>query len=433
MWVGTNVGGLNKYNPSSLIFQSFRQKNADPGGLASKVVLSFCEDREGGLWVGTMNGAGLMNRHTQEFRWFFPDHDNPRGLSNTEVWSIMTDREGGVWLGTGKGLNRYHPESGDFTRYLHQKGEPDSLSNDLIWSMTEGENGDFWLATQGGLNRFDPRTGKAKAFFSGTGGSPSLGNNKVLSICKEPSGGFLLGLHQDGVFWFDETTGKVTPYQNASHHLSDNGVNAVFVDHPGRLWVATVNGLNRLDRDMGRFESFHTDQSLPNNQVYGVLEDDRHNIWVSTNRGLARLNPSTKKIISFDSTDGLLSNEFNLGAYYRLKSGAMVFGNVNGFDLFYPSDYKANLHQPNVVITSFQKLFKEVPLAKPISKMGTIELSHEDVVVSFEFVALDFASPRKNQYAYKMEGLDDNWVNLGKQPSASFTHLKPGGYIFRVK
>ena len=177
--------------------------------------------------------------------------------------------------------------------------------------------------------------------------------------------------------------------------------------------------------------------------IYGILGDEEGNLWLSTNKGLSRFNPQEETFRNYDINDGLQSSEFNYNAYYKSKSGELFFGGINGFNVFYPKDIKDNPNIPPVVITDFQIFNKSVPvgqdeggssiLTNSISETKAIQLSHKDNVISFEYVALDYAAPEKNEYAYIMEGLENEWNYVGKRRYATYSKLPPGEYTFRVK
>lgn len=173
--------------------------------------------------------------------------------------------------------------------------------------------------------------------------------------------------------------------------------------------------------------------------IHGILEDNDGNLWLSTHKGLSKFDPINETFRNYDVNDGLQSNEFNGGAYFKSpRTGEMFFGGVNGFNSFFPENIIDNSYVPPIVITDFQLSNKSIPtgklpLTKAITETEEIMLSYQDRVFSFEFAALHFACPDKNQYAYKMDGLDKNWNFIGTRRFTTFTNLSPGKYVFRVK
>ena len=167
--------------------------------------------------------------------------------------------------------------------------------------------------------------------------------------------------------------------------------------------------------------------------IYGILPDTQGHLWLSTIRGLANFTPGTGEFESFHVSDGLQADEFNLGAFFRSDSGELFFGGLNGFNAFYPDQIKRNDVVPELAFTSFLKLNEPALVEKPLNQLDRLDLSYRDYVVSFEFATLDYRSPGANQYAYKLEGLDEGWIELGNRHQITFTNLAPGSYNLKVK
>lgn len=172
---------------------------------------------------------------------------------------------------------------------------------------------------------------------------------------------------------------------------------------------------------------------MPNNTIYGILEDDQGFLWLSTNRGLSRFNPATRHFRNYDRRDGLQDDEFNTGAYHRGRDGQFYFGGINGISAFSPERVQDNPHPPPLVLTSFKVFEAPVSLPQPIWNVRELELSYDQNFFSFEFAALDFTAPEKNQYAYMLEGFDTDWTYSGTRRYASYTNVEPGRYRFRIK
>ncbi|MCB9296289.1 MAG: hypothetical protein H6559_24690 [Lewinellaceae bacterium] len=257
---------------------------------------------------------------------------------------------------------------------------------------------------------------------------------------------FWLGTKR-GLIQFDATTKTFTFFGNNPqnpHSLSHPLVKCIQAgpSEPERiLWVGTGGGgLNRFDLQTGRFNHFKKKDGLPDNVVYSILDDAEGNLWLSTNQGLSRFNPSTGVFKNYGVESGLQDNEFNSGAYFKSADGRLFFGGIGGFNAFLPSAVKNNDFVPPIVITGFKLANKPVdfkspdsPLKHAISQAEELALSWKDNIFSFEFAALDFTEPSKNQYAYRLEGFSDEWQYIGTQRSATFTNIDPGEYTFRVK
>lgn len=206
------------------------------------------------------------------------------------------------------------------------------------------------------------------------------------------------------------------------------------------MWVGTINGLNKIDRENGTIKKYYEKEGLPNNSVRGILQDNSGNIWLSTNRGLSKFDPKKETFKNYTKLDGIQGNEYVINSCYKTKEGKLLFGGVNGFDYFDPSEVKDNDYIPPVVVTDFQIFNKHVkpglkgsPLTEDISETHNIVLSYKESVFSFDFTALNYRSSAKNEYAYMLKGFDKNWNYVGTNRSASYTNLDPGEYTFLVK
>jgi hypothetical protein len=188
--------------------------------------------------------------------------------------------------------------------------------------------------------------------------------------------------------------------------LSSNAVKSIYEDKYGTIWVGTRGGgLNKFNHAKQNFIHFTEKEGLSNNSIYAILGDNNDFLWISTNKGLSRFNLRTNKFINYDTENGLANDQFDSG-YLRCKDGTMFFGGIGGLTFFVPEEIGINQNKPKIIITSFKKFNEEINFEKQISSNGKIELNNTENYISVEFAALDFTHPGKNQYAYKLEGLD---------------------------
>jgi len=449
LWIGTGGGGLNKFDRSKERFIHYQTTPNDPGSLSHNEVSSVYEDRSGVLWIGT-GGGGLnrFDRDMEQFTYYQTDPTDPQSLSSNAVLSVYEDRSGMLWIGTWDGgLNRFDRNTEQFTHYYADPDDPYSLSSNAVWPIYEDHSGALWIGTWGGgLNRFDRDTKQFLHYYADPDDPNSLSSNVVLSIYEDRSGVLWIGT-DGGLNKFDPRssrgdTERFIHYQtdpNDPLSLSHNRVLSIYEDRTGVLWIGTSGGLNKFDRAQETFIHYNKKNGLPHNAIAGILEDQQGNLWLSTGKGISKFNPRTETFKNYSMRDGLQGYEFNAGAYHKSRRGEMFFGGVNGFNAFYPDRIKDNPHIPPIVMTDFQLLNKSVvpsddsPLQQSITETEEITLSYKDNVFSFEFAALDYTTPEKNQYAYMMEGFNEDWVYSGTKRFVTYTNLDPGRYIFRVK
>ena len=441
IWIGTYGGGISKYDRNRKRFRLYRHDPSDPNSLNTSFIWSIHEDEEGILWVGT-HGGGInrYDRRNGEFTNFVHDPGDPYSLSNNIVRVIYFDRSGTFWIGThGGGLNRFDRRTEKFTSYQHDPADPASLSHQEIRWIYEDKAETLWICTNGGgLNAFDRNTGKFTRYRADPHDPHSLSSDFTRVVLEDGWGTFWVGTHGGGISIFDRENGIFTQLRadpHDPHSLNSDHILSLFEDSSGVLWIGTWDGgLNRFDRGNKTFKAYTVQDGLPSNAVYGILEDSHGNLWLSTNNGLSKFDPRNETFKNYKVRDGLQSNEFNGNSFHESRSGEMFFGGIGGFNAFYPDEIVDNPYIPPVVITSFQKLNREVKLDVSISEVEELVLSYKDYVFSFEFAALDYSVPEKNKYAHKMEGLDRDWVYTdASKRFASYTTLPPGHYVFRVK
>ncbi len=471
LWIGTDGRGLDKHVGIHEQFEHFARRLGGSSDLTDNQVLSLYEDRAGLLWVGTEKGGlNSFDRNTGKFTHYGHDAGDPGSLSNDEVTSIYEHDDGSLWIGTdGGGLNRLDRATHRFTHYGGDHSELGSSIN-LIQTIYASTDGGLWLGTEGGgAVHFDPRSAQFTSYAYLTMDSQSQDDSEdqgeayeddaedELSLDAqddERAAGTVTSLVVDrtGWLWIGTEGGGLIRYHPASQQrrhyatdaravtsLSNNKIRSIHEDHTGTLWVGTSRGLNKFDRNSDSFVRYTQRDGLPSDVIYGILEDGSGRLWLSTNKGVSKFSPSSGSFTNYGPSDGLQSNQFNQGAYHRGSSGMMYFGGVNGFNSFDPELNRDNAVVPPVVLTDFQVFNESVPVAedsllkRPLSATKLINLSHRDYVFSFEFAALDYTAPEKNQYAYMIEGFDEAWIRAGTRRYASYANLPAGRYTFKVK
>jgi PAS domain S-box-containing protein len=441
LWIGTGFSGINKLDTKDPKFLHYKHAPADPNSLIDNHISSIYESKNGSLWIGTYNrGLDKLDRSTGQFTPYTHEPDNPNSLSSDNIWAVYEDQYGVLWIGTlSGGLNKLDLKTEKFTLYKHDPDDPNSLSDDTVWSICEDQSDNLWIGTfKGGLNKFNRKTGQFTDYTHDFNNPKSLSDNNVFSIYEDKLGTLWIGTVNGGLNKFDPKTGEFTHYihnPNNPNSLSYDRVLSMLEYPAGTLWIGTYGGgLDKFDIATETFTHYTEKDGLPSNSVVGILSDDDGNLWLSTGKGLSKFNPKSEKFRNYDVSDGLQGNEFDgVKAYLKTKDGEMFFGGLNGFNAFYPEQVKDNPHIPPIVITDFKIFDKSVKLDSAISEAKEIKLSYKANFFGFEFAALDYTNPKKNQYAYKLEGFDKDWIYSGSRRYATYTNLDGGAYTFRVK
>ena len=396
LWIGTDGGGLNYYDYATKTY-SFLRFNAEAKySIGSDAVIDMTFDRDNNLWVAHWNGGvSKINLATSEITNYIDKVNDPNFLQRPHIFSIYMDSSGTIWAGTlGGGISRYNKETDQFQQYHHDP-EAGLFNVERIWNILEDSSKSLWLGTHDGLMKVDRDNNTAVRYKYDKGDESTLGSDWVISI---------------------------------------------YEDSKGRLWAGTQEGgLNLFDYETETFKRIQKEDGLSSNLINAILEDNNGLIWVSTNKGLASYNPETEKILNYSELNGLQASQFNYNAALKCKNGDLVFAGVNGLTRFNPDELTPNLDPPPVIITGLNVQEKEAKIGKDgvisenVLTADKITLNYTQNVFSITYSALNYRIPEENQYAYMLEGFDDEWQFSGTKRTKSYTNLDAGTYTFRVK
>ncbi len=447
IWIGTYGGGLASYAPWKNVFRRYVHDPDAPASLGQDIILPVYQDRGGMLWAGTYNsGLDRLDPVTGRALHYRHDPDDPQSLSGNEVRAILEDSRGRLWVGTNRaGLNLMDREHGTFTRWRHDPDNPASLAHDWVPALLEAEDGGLWVGTWGGgLDHLDPATGRFTHYRHGDEPG-SLSHNRVLALHQDAGGTLWVGTTGGGLNRFDPRTGTFERFLHRPgdrHSLSHNAVEDIH-DADGQLWIATRHGFNRFDPDSGRFHAYYESDGLADNLTMGVQADAAGHLWISTGVGLSRFDPETETFRNYYAADGLGNDEFNSFGHHAGRDGLLYFAGMHGIVAFRPEAIIVPAHTAPVALTGL-RLFNEPVLPRPaggdalltksITRTESITLTHRQSVIAFEFAALNLADAGRVRYAYRLDGLDDTWIEAdATRRFATYTHLPPGKFRFLVR
>ncbi|MDW7694175.1 two-component regulator propeller domain-containing protein [Flammeovirgaceae bacterium SG7u.111] len=438
VWVGTYLGGVCFQNRQNNLFSVFKHDIDDPHSLSHNTVLSFEKDEKGRLWVGT-DGGGLNVLDGNGFKHF--NKDNSR-LRDDVILSLYMSSAGELWIG-GYQYGLYVYRNGEFENIDYSEGDSISLSSNSVWEIGEDSKGNIWAGTnRGGLNRLNLETGVITHFKHNAADSTSLSNNSIRAIFEDSKNRLWIGTFQ-GLNLFDPLTNTFTCFRHKdirSNPRTDM-VMSIAEDADGELWLGTYGGgLSRFNPEKNEFVDYNEDQGLGNDIVFGVIIAQDGSIWLTTSKGISRFFPLSETFVNYGESNGLQENGFMVGSYFQDKEGKIYAGGNAGFNVFDPSAVQVSDFSPPIVFTDFLIYNKPVeigdqcsPLEKHISITDSITLTHLQTVFSLSFAALDYGNPKQIQYAYMLEGFDDEWNYVENRNFAIYTNLDPGEYTFKVK
>lgn len=439
VWVGYDGAGILKINPHRNKFHHTLLPRSNAPASGDNFFKALMVDHLGLVWLGMYDqGISVLDRSADRVTRYRHNPSDPTSLKSNTVFALLEDSRKSIWAGTYEGIDEFDPETGRF-KHLNLPALTGSPRGSIVTTIAEDPHGRIWCGTTTLLARFDPRSGTFERILS----TPELVTHSVTpavtSLCFQGDsalwvgtlGAGLLKMHLDGRIERQFTYTRGNP-----NSISHNNVKTILVDPDGILWIGTEEGLNRYDPVRERWRVHRIADGLPNEFIYGVLMDEQRRLWISTNKGLSRMdtrNPDRPVFRNYTPDDGLQSYEFNTNVYFRTSEGEMFFGGINGFNSFFPDSVEDNPHVPTVVLTGFKKFDLPVQLEEDISRTDEVRLDYDESVFSIEFAGLEFTNPSKNRYAYKMDGVDKDWVYTRQRREARYTHLNPGEYTFHVK
>ena len=465
IWIGTFGAGISVYDRLAHKFRLFTHDPLDENSLSSNFIWTIFEADDGSLWAGT-NATGLdrYSPKTGKFTHFVHDDAVQGSLSAGSVRKVFQDSKGIIWVGTdGGGLNRFDSKTGKFIHYVSDPDNPQTLSSNSVRVISEDRAGNLWIGTRNGLNKFDRNTGIFKRFVNDPSNPSSISHNFIYSgIYEDHLGNLWIGTYGGGLNKMDVQHGTFKSFTynpEIAGSISDDIVFSVYEDDDGILWIGTNDGLNRFDPQQEKFTRFGTEQGLPSDVIYGVLPNGQNNLWLSTNHGISKFNLIDHSVRNYDADDGLQSNEFNGGAFHAGKSGNLYFGGVYGLNIINPEKVITTTeNNANVVLTGIDILGKKVNVGnialadqrtllsgRPIEAgdnflMGNaiayadgIKLDYKHRFLGFEFAVLNVPPSEKMAYSYKMENMDEDWINSGSRSYVTYANMAPGNYTFKVR
>lgn len=416
------------------IFDNFPiNQHAVSAGTPAMKLAKFDEDR---IMVGRLDGLFLFNIKNENIT---PASTQLPILSVIDTFSnvyLFRDENNGIWI---------KQEGTPLIRLNIQTNEVQEIQVEgwSVFSIVEGKNQIFWIGTEQGVFQYDLKNGIKKKFFPDSLRFDNQHESDVLSMVIENDSIMWMGTRSTGVNCLNLNTGIIQSYlhdQDDPESLSHNTVVDIHLDRQGYLWVATYGGgLCRLDRENRKFKRYLKDQGLNSLRCATIEEDDSGQIWVGTFDGVS----------SLDRQSGLFTNyavdpnaPFRVGWWASMKDtdGALYFGGNFSFARIATESISKDIVFPEIVITELllknEQILpstKNAPLKKNISFTDVLTLKHDQNFIGFRFAALNFIHPEKNQYAYRMKGLFEEWQYTGNKNEAIFTDLDPGEYLFQVK
>ncbi len=477
VWIQTKLDGLVLYNPLSNQLEKYLHDPLKSWTPSTNLHISIFCNKEGMLWVGGTNGVNYFNPDKTFFSILLPFDKDLSNKIRLGGRTVTEDRTGNLWFGTADGVSRYNPSTGIYNEWCNRDNKTRSIYFNSVRGVTCDDNNDVWIATGKGINCYRSKTGKMDFFDTKDsvpeGGfmsakrdnegniwfgcvsndgfyyySPkdkkfhSIRNHPTLRKIPSPAGWMMLqdsrnrywfGLHDNGIAMYDPATDKVEQW-NANKNTSAIAGNIMVdikEDLKGVVWVSTYYGISGIDPVTKKIISFNATNGLFSNSASSLAIDGFNRLWIGTSHGLMLLDSSRKFFNSFGLNDGLPSLEFHESPAYTANNGDFIMSTNNGYVRFNPMRYLLTSKRIGCHLSSFKVFDKEIYGAN-INEMDRIDLGAKENFFTIAFTAVDFENSANIWYAYKLEGVDKDWIYT-KNRSATYTNLSGGNYVFRCK
>ncbi|MCF8355975.1 MAG: hypothetical protein K9H48_16095 [Melioribacteraceae bacterium] len=480
IWLGTSDGGAYRFDPDGARFENYPEKFNSESGLSFKTVWDIYEDDKGIVWLGTFGGGvdkiipeqelfnqdyiydekwsmlrevtsflklkdgtlligtfgnGLFIKRDKSLEQIKPQTINSIELSDNRINKIIIDKESNIWISTVISIIVLDSTL-NTVRVIEEGPYATDLSSGTVNDLLPDNQGNVWAATHNGINILRNDTENVTKIFHNKNETNTILRNHV----------YALFLDSRNIIWIGTAAGLSSlsdDRKSYSHYIADpNGDNSIrnnFItditeDQNANIWISTFGGgISKIDRDNEKILTFDESIGLADNRTSSIVLGNDSSIWVGTKSGLSKLDLNSNYITNFYDVQGLASNEFSGNAAYKSDDGKIYFGNINGFNSFFPEQLLKGDNGSNLILTNFRLFNRDYSFDHCIEDISKIELTYEQNFITFEFALLDYTFPKKNRYKYKLEGLDPEWIDSGNKNHADYTNIPPGNYNFRVK
>jgi len=452
IWVGTYPSGVHLYDRSSIGIRAYQKSTISNQGPMDNNVEAVLEDKEGNIWIGS-KGVSRFDPKTDLFTHYpHTTGADARIAAPTMLYGTMDSQNRILFGSWGAGVQVYNPTTDRFDTLpvdpdQSRRGEKTgrTLNDLMVWNIFEDRQHNIWFSTHyNGLTKFDRKSGVYSFYSHSESGTHSLSSAVAWVSYEDSQGRFWVGtayglnlLNRD-----DNTFKRYIPDDKNPRSLANGSVLAIFEDSKKRLWFGTDMGLHLYHPETDDFTHYDTLHGFADPGIRAITQDHQGNLWVGTNNGVVRFNPDNLAVRNYTRFNGALIGGITTGAVVLTRSNEVVFGSRNGLYFFDVDKLESNQNKlaPAIAITDFRLFTQKVAvhghdnlLDKVITQTDSITLDHTQSMISFSFAALNYRDTEKNLYAYKLEGFDDQWREVGNQRTALYTNLPAGTYQFRVK
>ena len=430
IWISSNFAGVLKYDPNKKKFKPFLRNTPKNMGLGLGVIWGLVFDDDGNIWAGSREPGGgivkvdLQNNTTKVY--------NKKNSDDATTYQIFKDKIGSIWAFEGGNLIVKRKNENTFKflgAYNDLKKDQNQINRFFDPYMTYSGDIIFpgpitgWIVDKYGKGKYEEYKILTEKIIEPTTGFHRIDSTNTYIVSDR------------SVFLWNELTNEVIDLipnekEKLKNYLTSYQQPGVF--HDGKLYFGTYgNGILYIDLNTEDIGFITSNDGLPNMYLYNMFKDEDDNFWMSSNQGIIKYNPFNKMFRQYTPIDGVQDYEFNSGTADVNDNGFIAMGGLAGINYFNPKDISENSVPPKVIIQNINIGDVNYKL-DAVSNNEINEINFINNSVSFDYVAFNFRNTDQNQYKYKMEGYDENWVQAGTRRFVSYTNLPIGSYTFRV-
>lgn len=433
IWIGTNGYGLQYFYPNQNFKTISYDINSDfhTSSKSIRKITGHLKDPEL-LWIGGYSGLDLFNKKTGLVKNYSIKNAAIKGFTGDAVYDIYHDISDNVFLGTeGRGLVVFERKK---DRFFIPKVIDPAKKFVVNFKIYKDKDSKIWLGTNNGLYSYSIADKTITPIYNPV---QEVQRFNIYDISEIQS--LILLATNKGLFVYDKKSGICKNVSLNLNEISEPHINSLVVENNSIFFCTSGNGflkynyelINNTLLNLNMFTSYSTRNGLPNDVIYGMRKDAGGSLWMSSNKGLICIDTGGT-VNTYNYTDGLQGNEFNSNSYFKDANGTLYFGGINGLSLFKPEQLHKNYALPLISFTSFKIFNNPVDSDYNLNEITQLRIPYSDNVLTFSFTSSAYGSNKKLTYAYKLEGFNESFIQLGQVNHVTFTNLDPGEYTLHV-
>lgn len=495
LWMLPTEGNFCYYDRKDKKLHPLLTDINNPKSIFSPLIRYYMLDKQGNCWFATARGVEKISFFPQSYQFTFTDYEaetrsflrdssnrlwtaskshfiqiydangDLEGYLSTQgrivkekqpffngVYAIMEDKDGNMWLGTKDAglflLEKKEANHYSIRHFEHQPADPYSLSHNSVYAIFQDSRGNIWVGCYGGGLNLLTQTADGKRLFMHSNNElknfPAAYGMKVRHIAEAPGGVILVGT-TNGLLTFSNRFDRVEEikfYRNSrepgvSSSLSANDIMHIYTDRHQTTYVASFTGgvnkivSNQLLSEHIQFKNYDKNSGLSSDLVLSLVEDSQNQLWVISENAMSKFDPKKETFENYELSSSY--QEFNFSEAIPVMNAhkQIVLGTDKGFLEVSPKKMQKSQYTPPIVFTGFK--VQGHPSILSIDDLSELKLTPSQRNVTFQFAALDYVNPKGIVYAYRLEGLEDEWNEADNNRSASYINLPAGNYQLQIK